>query len=99
MIKKEHVPSSKNFCMAPWVTIHAWPNGQAFPCCAVKTQGLLEGVGMVDLNKTSIEQAWNSDMMKTLRTNMLADRPTNICEKCVEFETHGSSWSLRKHLK
>lgn len=98
MIQKKEVPASKNFCMAPWVTIHAWPNGQAFPCCAVKTQGLLEGNGMANLNEVSISEAWNSEMMKTLRKNMLEDKPTDICEKCVEFESHGSTYSLRKHL-
>ena len=26
---------SKNFCMAPWITMHLWPSGEAIPCCVV----------------------------------------------------------------
>jgi hypothetical protein len=84
--------------MAPWITLHAWPNGEAFPCCAVKSQGLLNGNGMANLNTHTLLETWNSDMMKTLRTNCLNDQPTDICSKCYETEEHGFTWSLRKNL-
>jgi hypothetical protein len=22
-----------NFCLQPWIGIHAWPDGSVFPCC------------------------------------------------------------------
>ena len=27
------IHDSKVFCMAPWIHMHVWPNGRAFPCC------------------------------------------------------------------
>ena len=30
---------SKTFCMYPWIHLHAWPTGQAFPCCMSEPAG------------------------------------------------------------
>ena len=30
---KEILKKSKTFCLAPWLSIHTWPDGKTFPCC------------------------------------------------------------------
>jgi hypothetical protein len=27
---------SDTFCMLPWIHLHAWPDGRAYPCCLGK---------------------------------------------------------------
>ena len=31
--EKELLIKSKTFCMLPWIHLHAWPTGEAYPCC------------------------------------------------------------------
>ena len=31
--EKELLIESDNFCMLPWMHIHAFPDGRAYPCC------------------------------------------------------------------
>lgn len=84
--------------MAPWVTMHAWPNGEAFPCCAIQNEGVMDGKGMGNLNTQTVEEIWNSPTMRDLRKGMLADEYNPICKKCIESEAHGNKFTLRKTL-
>ena len=96
---KEHaLKESKHFCMAPWVTMHAWPSGEAYPCCAIQTQGVMNGKGMANLHTSSFEEAWNSEVMRNLRKSTLNDKFNPICKKCVESEQTGNIWTLRTSL-
>lgn len=98
-IDKEQIKTSKNFCMAPWVTLHAWPSGDSFPCCVILPEGKFKsGKGMANLNEVSISEAWNTELMKKLRKNMLADSPNAECSRCISEEQSGNPWSLRNHL-
>lgn len=75
---------SKRFCMYPWVHLHAWPTGQAFPCCHA------EPVGQIgDCKTQTLQQIWNSDSMRQLRQDMLAERPNSACTRCYEQEDSG----------
>jgi len=75
---------SKTFCMYPWIHLHAYPNGQAFPCCMSETSG------QVGNTKTqSLEQIWNGPEMRELRLNMLNDKPSPACTRCYEQEQSG----------
>lgn len=85
--------------MAPWVTLHAWPSGDTWPCCVIIPDGKFKsGKGMTNLNETGIEDAWNAPLMKELRSNMINDVPSNACRRCIDEEKAGNPWSLRKHL-
>ena len=80
---------SKSFCMLPWVHMHAFPDGRAYPCCLAD---YWHPVG--DLRKNTMAEVWNQDAYKTMRTNMLQDKPCKECNKCYEREEHGA-FSMR----
>ena len=80
---------SKTFCMLPWVHMHAFPDGRAYPCCLSE---YWHPVG--DLRQNTMQEVWNQDPYKTMRKNMLEDRPCKECTKCYEQEQHGA-FSMR----
>ena len=75
---------SDRFCMLPWMHMHAFPDGRAYPCCLAD---YWHPVG--DLRKSTMEEVWNQDPYKTMRTNMLAERECKECTKCYEQEANG----------
>jgi len=85
---------SKNFCMAPWVHMHVWPNGRAFPCCL--SDPALDDYG--NTNMSTINELWNSELARKLRKNMLEDKPTQTCQRCYELEADADAYTLRKNL-
>jgi len=80
---------SKSFCMMPWVHMHAFPDGRAYPCCL---SDYWHPVG--DLRKNTMEEVWNQDPYKRMRLNMLEDKSCKECVKCYEQEENGL-FSLR----
>jgi radical SAM protein with 4Fe4S-binding SPASM domain len=68
---------SKSFCMLPWIHMHAFPDGRAYPCCL---SDYWHPVG--DLRKNTMEQVWNQEPYRIMRQNMLADKPCQECTKC-----------------
>lgn len=75
---------SETFCMMPWVHLHAFPDGRAYPCCL---GDYWYPVG--DLRKNTMAEIWNQDAYKTMRINMLQDKPCKECTKCYEQEQNG----------
>ena len=75
---------SKTFCMLPWVHMHAYPDGRAYPCCLAD---YWHPVG--DLRKNTMAEIWNQDPYQTMRKNMLEDKPCKECNKCYEQEENG----------
>jgi radical SAM protein with 4Fe4S-binding SPASM domain len=80
---------SKTFCMLPWVHMHAFPDGRAYPCCM---SDYWHSVG--DLRKNTMEEVWNQQPYRTLRINMLDEQPSKECKRCYEQEENGF-FSLR----
>ena len=80
----ELLTESKTFCMLPWVHMHAFPDGRAYPCCLAD---YWHPVG--DLRKNTMEEVWNQTPYKTIRLNMLSDKPSKECTKCYEQEATG----------
>lgn len=80
---------SETFCMLPWMHMHAFPDGRVYPCCLAE---YFHPVG--DLRKNTMREVWNQPKYKTMRVNMLADRPCVECTKCYEQERHGA-FSMR----
>jgi len=85
----QQLTESKTFCMLPWVHMHAFPDGRAYPCCL---SDYWHPVG--DLRKNSMEEVWNQAPYKTMRINMLNDKECKECTKCYEQEQHGA-FSMR----
>ena len=82
--EKQLLTDSKYFCMLPWTHLHAYPDGNAYPCCLAKHE---HPIG--SMKENTIQELWNSDDMKTIRTNMLSNKPSKQCTKCYEQEAHG----------
>ena len=80
---------SETFCMLPWMHMHAFPDGRVYPCCLAE---YWHPVG--DLRKNTMREVWNQDGYKTMRSNMLKDKPCVECTKCYEQEKHGA-FSMR----
>ena len=87
--QKRKLTESETFCMMPWVHMHAFPDGRAYPCCLSE---YWHPVG--DLRKNTMEEVWNQDAYKTMRVNMLNDKPCKECTKCYENERNGA-FSMR----
>lgn len=75
---------SKTFCMLPWMHMHAFPDGRAYPCCLAD---YWHPVG--DLRKNTMAEVWNQEPYKEMRRNMLEDKPCKQCTKCYEQEENG----------
>lgn len=80
----ERLSESKTFCILPWTHMHAFPDGRTYPCCLAD---YWHPVG--DLRKNTMEEVWNQDGYKTIRKNMLEDKPCKECTKCYEQEENG----------
>ena len=76
---------SKTFCIYPWIHLHAYPTGEAYPCCHAEM-----GVGQIgNCRQQSLEEIWNSDQQKKLRRDMLTETPNAACGRCYEQEESG----------
>ena len=75
---------SKYFCTLPWTHLHAYPDGKAYPCCLANHR---DSIG--SMREQSIKELWNCDKQKTIRKNMLEEKPSKECTKCYEQEAHG----------
>lgn len=87
--QKYLLTESKVFCMLPWVHMHAYPDGRAFPCCFGEYWH-----PMGDLRKNTMQEVWNQEPYKKIRINMLNDVTARECKKCYEQEKHGA-FSMR----
>lgn len=83
--KKFLLADSKRFCIYPWIHLHAYPTGEAWPCCHAEMNA--GPIGSV--RQSSLEQIWNSERMKELRQDMLAERKNDLCVRCYEQEESG----------
>jgi sulfatase maturation enzyme AslB (radical SAM superfamily) len=75
---------SKTFCMYPWIHLHAWPTGQAFPCCMSEPSGQIG-----NCRTQTLSEIWNSNAQRQLRVNMLNETPSSACTRCYEQEGSG----------
>lgn len=89
--EKHQLVDSDYFCMIPWIHLHGWPDGRAYPCCLGEDN---HPIG--NLKEQTMEEIWNGEPMKEMRRNMLADRPSKQCTRCYEQESTGFS-SMRNN--
>jgi len=87
--QKELLIESESFCMLPWMHLHAYPDGRAYPCCFA-----FDPYPVGDLNKQSLEEVFNGDKMKQMRVRMLNNKKSRECMKCYDQEKSGF-FSLR----
>ena len=76
---------SKTFCIYPWIHLHAYPTGEAYPCCHAEM-----GVGQIGNCRTeTLQDIWNSPTQRKLRVDMLTETPNPACGRCYEQEKSG----------
>lgn len=75
---------SEVFCMMPWVHMHAFPDGRAYPCCHSNLE-----TPMGNLKQNTMLETWNSDTYKQIRKNMLNEKNCAECTNCYEQEQSG----------
>lgn len=76
---------SKTFCMYPWIHLHAYPTGEAYPCCHAEMSAGPVG----NCRQHPLREITNSDRMRQLRLDMLAETPNAYCTRCYEQEESG----------
>ena len=81
---------SEKFCIYPWVHLHVYPSGQAYPCCGAEMR---YSIGNAHTN--TLEEIWNSPDQRRLRLNMLNEQSNSACVRCYEQEQAGF-FSMRK---
>lgn len=82
--QKHKLMTSETFCMIPWIHLHAWPDGRAYPCCLARAD---HPVG--NLKEQTMQEVWNAAPMREMRSNMLQDKPCKECGDCYEQEAAG----------
>jgi sulfatase maturation enzyme AslB (radical SAM superfamily) len=82
--QRHRLIDSETFCMLPWIHLHAWPDGRAYPCCLANAD---HPVG--SFKEKSMREIWNDTDMREMRTNMLEDKPCRQCSDCYEQEKAG----------
>lgn len=76
---------SRTFCIYPWTHLHAYPTGEAYPCCHAEMS-----VGQVgDCKKNTLSEIWQDQPMQKLREDMLAETANATCTRCYEQEAAG----------
>ena len=75
---------SRTFCIYPWIHLHAYPTGEAYPCCHAEMQ---HPVG--NCRNNTLEEIWHDEPMQQLRDNMLNERESDACRRCYEQESAG----------
>jgi len=76
---------SKTFCIYPWIHLHAYPTGEAYPCCHAEM-----GPGKIgNCRSNTLAEIWNSPEQKKLRVDMLTETPNPACGRCYEQEESG----------
>ena len=82
--QSDRLIKSDVFCMIPWIHMHAFPDGRAYPCCLGDDK---HPIG--NFKQDTMETVWNQPAYKTMRANMLDDKPCKECTKCYEQEQNG----------
>jgi MoaA/NifB/PqqE/SkfB family radical SAM enzyme len=75
---------SKTFCIYPWIHLHAYPTGEAYPCCHAE---MAYPVG--NTRHKTLESIYRDAPMRGLRDDMLNERMNPACGRCYEQEESG----------
>jgi organic radical activating enzyme len=76
---------SKTFCIYPWIHLHAYPTGEAYPCCHAEMKPGVVG----NCRTNTLEEIWRDAPMQKLRADMLSETPHPACTRCYEQEESG----------
>lgn len=74
----------KIFCQDPFNRIYIDYKGDMYCCCCF---GYCEHFRIGNIMNMTIEEAWKSDMINSLRDSFWNDEPTQVCLNCLENTT------------
>ena len=91
----KRIPPAENqaLCLAPWTHTYLSPQGERRFCCASRESSVfhkqyIDLPGQEELQATfepqSLEQHWNSERMKAIRTKMMSGQIPKECQVCHE---------------
>jgi len=77
-------------CAVPWMNVEVKSNGAITPCC------MSDGIELGNINDTSLNDAFYSPAMESLRSQFLAGEKPKACNSCWKKESRKLS-SIRTH--
>jgi radical SAM protein with 4Fe4S-binding SPASM domain len=80
----DRLTKSDVFCMIPWIHMHAFPDGRAYPCCLGDDR-----YPIGNFKQNTMIEVWNQESYRTMRKNMLEEKSSKECSKCYEQEASG----------
>lgn len=86
---------NNKICAIPWVHLNIIPRGKVYPCCMTSEHEKFAG----DLNTDTIEEIWNSEYMKNLRTEMINNNEPKMCKRCFDSERSSGTSNRTNHNK
>ena len=88
----------QTFCVYPWLSMMVNTSGSIDFCCIAKPSVLRGDDGKIlDINKTTLKQAWNGKDMRDIRMAMMQGEEVSSCKHCYLQEEVGKK-SFR-HIK
>lgn len=93
---KDLIFKNKSFCMYPWIHLHAFPTGEAYPCCNTEMSELVGNT-----RESTIQEVWDGAPMQEVRRKMLVGESVKGCTRCYEQEGSGffsMRMSANKHF-
>lgn len=86
---------SDKFCPMPFGSMHVDPDGNILVCCSDSGKLMDTSGRRYNVNTHSLEEAWNSEYYKNLRTKFLQGEQPDSCHLCWKSEISGESVSTR----
>jgi MoaA/NifB/PqqE/SkfB family radical SAM enzyme len=77
------------FCVLPWVSLEASPIGTVRPCCLADDEIVDDSGQKFKLSTANFEDIQNSNHMRNLRAQFLAQEKPQTCRKCWNEERAG----------
>ena len=88
---KKEIVKQDTFCVLPWMHFFLSTNGDVLPCC-VSDKNLPIG----NINKFSLEEIFNGEQIKKIRTNMMNNQKSLECKNCYYEEEQRGLKSKRQ---
>ena len=86
--------NQKIFCNTPWYEAHIYWDGSLGICCQ-ENRKLHSDNQKYNIKNMSLSEWFNSDHVRAFRKSLLADTPTDICNRCYHEENLGGN--SRRH--
>lgn len=84
-----------SFCVYPFIELSTVPAGFLRPCCFFTHMIKDEKHELMNVQRNTFQEAWNSPHLRSVRQEMLAGKAQPGCEQCYNEERYGSQ-SMRQ---